>query len=243
MSRPTYKRKSARKTTGLQMMRSKGALGAVAGTIVLGFVGAVIAFGPPPEDQEDIDPSPTPSSSAALSPETLEELQGKSTCGQAPKDGATALVPLDSAEDLEVVSGQPQISAVNRTPQSAAIELNIGQDTNETLVHADFAESKDLSKGRIGIWIKQNGNLASPPGLWRVRLLTGSEGGYFERAFRSATVRDAAREWCFDVSGIGKWTSFGEASADDVRGIEYSVPGYPGAGAGNVVALDDPVLF
>lgn len=219
----------------MSMMRSKAVLGGVSAVIVAGFVAAVIAFSQP-EPREDDEVLPTPSETPT---EVIEALNGPDSCKKALKGSAVGQI--DGPGDAKLVAGEADMQPVSGIGDDSGVQVDIGQREEDVIVQFDLSDV-DLRGKQLGLPISQNGNILAPRGLWRVRLLTGDGDSYFERVFSSATVRSAAGSWCMDVSRIGDWENIGDASASDIVRLEYSIPGYAGAGAGNAVSFDDPVV-
>jgi hypothetical protein len=228
------------KRSGLELMRSKVALGAVAATIVLGFVAAIVAFNDPTDP--DAEASDTPSASpvvtptATLPPEQIAQIEGPSTCADEAQLG-TVVEGFDQVSDIDLVDGSAQITEATRNPQETGISIDIGQSRDPAVARATFDDPIDVRGEPLRLWIKQNGNIVvTQQRAWTVRLTSGPA-SYFERTFSRETA-SAAIMWCQDVSRIRDWVAFGDADASALTSIEVTVPGWPGAGVGNHASFD-----
>lgn len=221
------------------MMRDKRVLGGVAAVIAIGFIAALAASVAP----NDPKPSPTPSASPtpSIDPITQAMLDAPSSCakdpGTKPGETVTKLETFEDPSGFRVISGDATVGAESAAAEGdGAIVIDAGQSVEETVLERELPDAADVSRGSIRIWIRQNGNLASPGTVWRVRLLD-TDDDYFERVFSTNTISDAIR-WCRDDSVLADWRRVGGPDPSALVRLRVAVPGYAGAGAGNRAWFD-----
>jgi hypothetical protein len=230
---------STRRPSGLQQLRSKGALGLIAGLIALGFIGSLIAFNDPVGDASDPTPTVSNSPNPTTAPEPKQEAEVGNACDPDAKDGQI-LVDFDSPDDFQIVAGEPELQkrTVDVAQGEAALTLDNQQNPVDGWVEYRFSEPQNLSKAkRLNIYLSHNGNIASLQNRWRIRLFTGPE-DFFERAVPGPQLGPAAIQWCHDSTEPSLWSGTEGADWSKVMSLQVMVPGYAGSGAKNAVSYD-----
>lgn len=237
MPKPTSRRTPA--SHPMEAFRSKKTLAVIAGVIVAGFIAALVAFGGV-DTESDPQASTSASELPSLTPEVRASLEGPTTCRRAAR--GRVIASLDDPDRVDVVEGDVAVRAVQRTAEAEGLELVNGQNADEGVVRATF-EPVAVGERALGLWIRSGGGVLSPPHAWRLRLLAEPAGAYYERIVPKATVAEATGTWCLDVTRLAGWAAHGDPDPARITGVELTVPGYAGAGAGTTVAFDDLMVI
>lgn len=227
----------SRRPAGLQQLRSKGALGLVAGLIALGFIGSLVVFNDPVSNSSN----PVPTAKPTPTPTQIAVDRGETTCRPSVPAGVEELVAIDGSDGWKILSGDGELTqSADSLGDGASMEVDNGSDPEDLWVELEFAMVRDLSGAkRFFFPVRQNGNIFSSAisSPWRFRFRTAGD-HIFERRLPARTV-GAANAWCVDSSKVSDWIGSEGADWSGIAAVQVMVPAYAGSGAGNKIAFDD----